>query len=522
MKFSTLVTRGIVFGALSTFGILHYQLRDIPSMSDSSSPYWLIQQHGQQRGQQQGQQEQQEQVACSSVEANVSFPYGASSSSSSSSCEKQSASTACAFCNQTAWVRYLSQLAQVFRSRFQHECSQLVVYSVAFGAAHESFLNQAGRNWHGDSDDLLQRHGHCFFAFVLLQEDHPPRKQDDDYLSPAFIFQHKGLEGLFHLIPVPPHILPYQNPRRNTKLFKLYGGLHLFDFADHIVWQDAKLQKKQWAQYLGIRNYTKYVQQHQHACVSLKSLPIHETALGPQRRPRFQSHCQVLLSSANHTTTRRVVSDSLAAIQKQCTLYTKLQQQQQQQQEKRRRRNSQTTNITSSSSPSFLSLDDGLIDSALISWNNNRHGCRRFNLNLSCRWISEIQCHGDRDQISFPQVVMMIAAGAAPIMLGLQQQPGRRIVQPGETVVLDKLLVEPIIMRMEEEGAIIVWEPRVSNIMGVRMNERIMFLSPLLELVVASLLPLLLPDPHEPKSLPLVSFTKTYTRLSLQCTGLLL
>jgi hypothetical protein len=448
MKISTLVTRGIVIGSLLTYGILLYQLKDIPSNSRSDADFVSPHFRRQHRQPEQEHQETVSLASCSPVEANVSFPYGIAASSdgaASSSCE-QSASAggtvACAVCQQTDWVRYLSQLENVVRDRFQHECSQLVVFSVAFGAKHESFLQ--GPNWHQDSDELLERHGHCFFAFVLessaAKENRDRLPPDDDppyYLSPSFLFERKGLNGLFHLIPVPTQVFPYQNPRRNTKLFKLYGGLHLFDFAEHIVWQDAKLQKKQWAQYPGARNYTKFTKQHSGVCVSVKSLPSHETSLGPGRRPRFQSHCQVLLST-NHT---RTVSDNLAAVQRQCTLYPK-------QQEQRRKE-------LSVSMPERISLDDGLIDSALIYWNNNRNNfCRHFNLELSCRWVSEIHCHGDRDQISFPQVVGQ---------MGLVQQPGRRAVHPGETTFLDKLLVEKTTRRIGDNSAT-VWEPRVSHV----------------------------------------------------------
>ena len=47
-----------------------------------------------------------------------------------------------------------------------------------------------------------------------------------------------------------------------------------------------------------------------------------------------------------------------------------------------------------------LSLN--LVDSAYIAWDLARR-CRRFNAALGCRWLDEIACFSDRDQLSFPR-----------------------------------------------------------------------------------------------------------------------
>ena len=117
------------------------------------------------------------------------------------------------------------------------------------------------------------------------------------------------------------------------------------------------------------------------------------------------------------------------AIQKQCTDYFRQQKQ----------------NLAGDASEA--SLDDGLIDSALMVWNNEDDRCQGFNEEFSCRWLQEIHCHGDRDQISFPHVVRQ---------RGLTQQPGK-VVLPEETDTLDKLMGES-----DTTNGITSWEPRVS------------------------------------------------------------
>ena len=426
MSFSTLVVRGVLCVALLSYGLLYVQLGSVPAFHGEDDMA-----HGVPRSL----------SVCDPAEKDVAFPYDKSVQTQNTNCptatKSGQSSLQCAFCHQNDWVRYLSKISQAIRDRFKDECSDLIVYSVAFGSDHKGIVS--GSNRHGDTEDLLQRHGHCFFAFVGSNET---RK------IPTDLFQSTGLDGLFYLIPIPENLLPYKNHRRNTKLLKLYGGLHIFDFSNHIIWQDAKLQERNRVVMQGFRNYTRYVEQNlilPRACLSVRSMPLHETTLGASLVPAFSSHCEVLLSTDHRG---RNITDSRQAIQRQCERYQ--QAQQELLQEKFRKGDSSTGR--GGKKVRSVSLDSGLIDSAFIVWDMSRPECRSFNYELSCRWLAEIHCHGDRDQISFPHVVQS---------MGLIQWG--HVVRPHETIYLDKLLFGNAATTTSNGGSDTnsTWEPRV-------------------------------------------------------------
>eukprot|EP00959_Pyramimonas_sp_CCMP1952_P186519 3900374-Pyramimonas_sp.AAC.1 len=49
-----------------------------------------------------------------------------------------------------------------------------------------------------------------------------------------------------------------------------------------------------------------------------------------------------------------------------------------------------------------------MIDSAVIAWDMSSERCRDFNTKITCTWLGEIECFGDRDQISFPEVLRAV------------------------------------------------------------------------------------------------------------------
>jgi len=49
-----------------------------------------------------------------------------------------------------------------------------------------------------------------------------------------------------------------------------------------------------------------------------------------------------------------------------------------------------------------LILNQGMINTSFMSWNQGTQYCRDFNANLRCILIDQLHCHSDRDKFAFP------------------------------------------------------------------------------------------------------------------------
>lgn len=276
-------------------------------------------------------------------------------------------SVACELCGQSPFVEFATALAKKLRDTKQKECFEMVIYGAAFGSDYERMVDDVSGSI---TQRLVQLHQQCFFTFVL----------GDSVAggSQAIPFR-TSRSGLQIKIPVPLNVFPYKDMRRNVKLFKMYAGLVIFSFSERVIWQDAKLWKKDWIQDSPIHsNYRKLFGENvekQGVCVSFRALPNDPAAVGWVRKggPRFQYHCETL-----ETSDRPGVTDDREVVRKQCDYYREL------------------------PNDSYkMSLDSGMIDSAFILWDMRGARCLDFNTKLTCTWLGEIQCFGDRDQVSF-------------------------------------------------------------------------------------------------------------------------
>jgi hypothetical protein len=332
---------------------------------------------------------------CSSREYSVPFPFGGCNVTAATPSNSVGSAETCGLCGQNKFVRFLTEVGEHLKEKKGKECSKLAIFGVAFGSKYGSMMMKN----EGKMKEMNKRHGKCFFTFVLGKDD-DGATQSQNYTQRT----HLGIK-----IPVPKTILPYKNMRRNTKLFKMYGGLMVFSFAERLIWQDAKLDQKLHH----TQDYNKYFKEHidkNGVCAALFSLPKHPWTLGEMTwrnvdGPHFKDHCN-LLTSTSGIKRALPLTDSRQAIQMQCDYYQKL-------------------NSTSYGS----SLDSGLVDSALIAWDMRTERCRKFNKRLSCTWLDETQCYGDRDQVSFPQAIRTMEL----------HEP--HYVSPAESMTQDKLFV---------------------------------------------------------------------------------
>jgi len=133
---------------------------------------------------------------CTSPERNVPWPLPGDVPSKTST-------LTCGLSGDSEFTNFLKEKTLPLLREYQEECQELVVYGVAFGSSH--FANIAKHAQFLDSKNLIRKHGHCFFMFVL--EAQMPASSTISHIR---------------LIPVPSTILPYESLRRNKKRSKSY------------------------------------------------------------------------------------------------------------------------------------------------------------------------------------------------------------------------------------------------------------------------------------------------------------
>ena len=275
----------------------------------------------------------------------------------------------CGFCQNA----YFQEVRDELALRYKQKCKGMVVYGVAFGEKYANWLNEPDMKYletrtHDEAAD-----GTCFFQFV--------RDVDINLTMSA--------DGLQNLIRLRAENLPYQNMRRNAKLFKL-NPHQLFPWAERIIWQDAKMLD------FGVhrdavlpKNYTLQFEQtvqYFGTCASFMGFPRHSNTLGSNftklRSVTYEAQCTTVLEASKG---RPTVSDNLDLLMAQCRMYGK------------EYRNTSSSSI----------LDLSMIDSAFILYDMRTRECQQFISDLTCSWLDEIHCFSDRDQISFPKSLLV-------------------------------------------------------------------------------------------------------------------
>ncbi|KAL3915735.1 MAG: hypothetical protein SGILL_005505, partial [Bacillariaceae sp.] len=335
---------------------------------------------------------------CTSPESHVPWPMEGKDRSKTSSltCGMRASTPFSSFFRGTLWKKTLRPLTE--------HCHDLVVFGVAFGGDFVTDLDAPHVHKLVNATDLLQKHGKCFFI-LTLQDDiernkeqlakssmlstysdrnassstqHEADDQPDDNFNELIMIGHNIL------IPIPQDILPYRNPRRNVKLLK-YMGQFMFRQTDTVIWQDAKFFRDDFVS----KQPKDYKSTVEDACVTTMGLPVHKGTVGLENiregilqngryRPQYEHHCQTIIAALID---RPNVTDSASNLIRQCDAYL--------QHVYLQEGNTETMN-------------QGLIDSAFIVWNQKTQQCRDFNSALRCTIMDQIQCHSDRDQVSIP------------------------------------------------------------------------------------------------------------------------
>lgn len=334
---------------------------------------------------------------CTSPESYIPWPLkgDVQSTTSDMTCGMESDTPFSNFLHGKLWQQHILPLTQ--------HCRDLVVFGVAFGGDFVKDLDAPHVRKLVNATHLMEQHGQCFFIFTSKEDIdrnkmhlkdgsnsttekggleftvplHLNHDGDDDSFEPTMI-------GHNILIPIPREAMPYRNPRRNVKLLK-YMGQYMFQEAKTVIWQDAKFFRDDFVSKQP-RDYRSVIED---ACVTTTGLPVHKGTVGLENiregilmngryRPQYEHHCQAIIAALID---RPNVTDSAHNLIRQCDAYL--------QHVYKQEGHTETMN-------------QGLIDSAFIIWNQRTQACRDFNSALRCTIMDQIQCHSDRDQVSIP------------------------------------------------------------------------------------------------------------------------
>ena len=246
---------------------------------------------------------------------------------------------------------------------YQSDSCETIIYGAAFGRTHVKDIQS--------QHDLFRRkrfrhqYGPCFHILVLEQHvadlQHWPDKR-------------------IRVVGIPEWILPYQNHRRNVKLFKFLPQL-LFPQATTIIWQDLKFFRSREQLHSQPTNYSALYRHHnKDTCLTVTSLPLHPWTSGEHWRntthPQLRHHCDTIVASLQR---RPSVTDAPESIVQQCQYYL--------------------------DTLGDSVLDPGMIDTAFIAWHFRQPQCVERMARLQCEILNQLHCYSDRDQIAFPYAI---------------------------------------------------------------------------------------------------------------------
>ena len=279
------------------------------------------------------------------------------------------ATRSCGFCGDD--TAYLRELRDGISAKYENRCKDLVVYGAAIGEEYEEWFTSSSYMSNHVST-VVKRHQTCFFLFVT----------DTKNTGQSF-----SADGSQMLIVIDPARMPYANNRRNTKVLKLNPGL-LFPWAERVIWQDTKLQRR-ILKYLLPSDYMLHFNrtvQRFGVCSSFVGIPLHRNTFGDSPYVNLPAHCDAIIGASKK---RPTVTDSLEALRAQCEAYQKV----------------LSERIIQDESRSKEYDEEPLVDTAFIVYDMRTPDCRQFNGNFGCSWLDEIHCYSDRDQISFPVIM---------------------------------------------------------------------------------------------------------------------
>jgi hypothetical protein len=234
-----------------------------------------------------------------------------------------------------------------------------------------------------ETSDLYEIRGRCQFLF-FFEEDLPPSIR---VKAGIHVFWGDNL-----LLPISRSIMPYANSLRNANLLKYMLGHSLLGNISTVIWHSDDEDKSNHhilSSILQQRDVDR--RSSDNACVTAVGVPVYS-----KRETIYQDECKKMIllelsktpsppsvskTSKNINGNTRVKDELTVSLTQQCDAYVQL---------------------VYGREMGTEFLDQGLVDTSLLIWNESTGTCRDFNAALRCSMLNQLHCHSDRDQVAFP------------------------------------------------------------------------------------------------------------------------
>jgi hypothetical protein len=258
-------------------------------------------------------------------------------------------------------------------------CSDMVTFGEALSETNlAQLLSMLDGDGGSKSKEKIRQfnHGRCFFLFVV-KEDLPSK----------WMVANSNIAAAGHhwLIPVDKKLLPYESPKRNSKLFQ-YNGQFFFPHAKSVVYDNTSLfsQPMNYSELFPRPNNNKDRGQELEPCLTVYALPRNSETLGnnffQQDEAFFQGQCKNAINTMGEEKKKEQPGNIISLIQ-QCDAYLQ---------------------FVYKRELDTEFLDQGMADTSFMIWNENTEFCRDANAQLRCTILDQMHCHSEHDRTIFP------------------------------------------------------------------------------------------------------------------------
>jgi hypothetical protein len=253
--------------------------------------------------------------------------------------------------------------------------------------------------------EMQSNHGNCFFLFVV--EQNLPSKwkaaNSNSTTSPllrgadnqAVAIHAVSAAGHYWLIPVDREILPYESMKRNSNIFQ-YNGQFFFPNAKSVIYQDITFfsplyLNRQPTNYSELYQPSKDRGKELEPCLTVFALPKNKVTVGKKNIERneefFQGQCKHQINRMEKLAADSAINGvyvdpaGIPSLIQQCDAYLQFVY-----------KRELDTEI----------LNQGMVDTTFMSWNEGTEFCRDFNAQLRCTILDQMHCHSEHDRSVFP------------------------------------------------------------------------------------------------------------------------
>jgi hypothetical protein len=307
-------------------------------------------------------------------------------------------------CGIEEWPLFYYLKSFVWTKKLKHtalkRCRDRITFDATFelgGSRNRTSLDvrTTSTSLFWNTSDLHKMRGKCRFTFVY---------EEDLYAS---ISKVKKGRHIFYgdnlLLPISRSIMPYESHQRNANLLKYMVGPSLLGNISNIVW-DQGTSIVAWNRDDGDRSNNddqndplripqRYRETYAGSTSDIPCLTAVGVPVGSKRGSIYQSECKKLIlmhlldQSGPSKTVRKLKQATTLSLTQQCDAYMQL--------------------VYGREMGTHF-LDQGVVDTNVLLWNESTEICRDFNAVLRCIMLNQGHCHSGHDEVVFPFALYQI------------------------------------------------------------------------------------------------------------------